>query len=306
MRWCTRRGQTGKVSWHTSQPSTNTLKPDFTASPTLHLQHNQSHVDFPELSATFQPPSQLLYLTHPVPHVTATPSHTAPLPPVLYNVSGRPEPHWTRAQLGLLCLFLPVCNEKWLVEARLTKYEVIWSEILRFITAFSSRPKEQHEEETKSQCLLSGFSDTFHPVCCSVLKGNSLTSDLNHVTWQEKVFLKSPFFFLWLWILHNNYTIRSPSWKSPDSLSIDFRQVFQMLRYDPDASLLTDKVPVWVLIQETRKWAQSPQFVKLKSRRVAIYVSETFGCWISGFLIPVISTRHARFCDSATPFVKQH
>lgn len=69
MRWCTQRGQTGKVSWLTLQPSTSTLRPDFTVSLALLLQHNQSHTDRHELSATIQLHGQL-FLT-PSPCITA-------------------------------------------------------------------------------------------------------------------------------------------------------------------------------------------------------------------------------------------
>lgn len=54
MRWCTQRGQTGKVSWLTSQPSTSTLRPDLTVSLALLLQHNQSHTE-PHIMSSQQP-----------------------------------------------------------------------------------------------------------------------------------------------------------------------------------------------------------------------------------------------------------
>lgn len=53
---------------------------------------------------------------------------------------------------------------------------------------------------------------------------------------------------------------RNP-WKFPmKGIQTDaafLHQVFQMLQYDIDASLSMDKVPVWVLMQESRRWALS-------------------------------------------------
>lgn len=119
-------------------------------------------------------------------------------------------------------------------------------------------------------------------------------------------------------------------------------QVFQTLQFDTDASLPMDKVPVWVLMQETRMWALSLyepilhrgsvfslQFVKLKIWGVvAKYVSEPFDCWFltywsSGqsdaadsssttsasdheWLFAFQAQKYATFCNTTTHFVKQH
>ncbi len=135
--------------------------------------------------------------------------------------------------------------------------------------------KEQHGKETKSQCLLPGFSWQIiflpsHPSFQGV-KGEFLHIWLSVCYCARGViFINSPNVFSFVHCGHfveniNFWSVTEASdvgippqaWKFPlKGIQTDaafLHQVFQTLQFDTDASLSVDKVPVWVLMQETRR-----------------------------------------------------